>query len=94
MALGVLDGNYKEIHQAVTCLNEIEYRFCMQRVKVAYFKQVDHNSSLFHDLVKQNNRRNEITVVEQPDGSFTMSFSDVVQIFTEHFQCQLGTTID
>lgn len=87
-------GNYKELQQAAGRLNAAEHTFCMQRAKVGYFKQVDRNSSFFHALVKRNNRRNEVTAVEKNDGNLTESFEEVVHVFTEHFQKQLGTTAD
>lgn len=84
--------NYKNLQQIVARLNEAEHNFCMQRAKVSYFKQVDRNSSIFHALVKRNNKWKEITTIEQPDGSLTTSFAEVVQAFMTYFQSQLGTT--
>lgn len=83
--------NYKDLQQTIARLNAAEYSFCMQQAKVGYLKKVDHNSSFFHAPVKRNNRLNEITVVEKLDVILKESFDEVVQVFIDYYQRQLGT---
>ncbi|KAG6538547.1 hypothetical protein ZIOFF_003671 [Zingiber officinale] len=64
LSLGALPDNYIELHHSTTHLNAVEHSFCMQHAKLGHFKQVDLNSSYFHVLVKQTNKRNEVTVVK------------------------------
>lgn len=91
---GVLDENYKQIKKHATQLAKAEFSFYLQCAQNKYFKQVDRNTIFFHSLVRINNRRRKIMVVEKQEGETTTILKEIIDEFLQAFQNQLGTCPD
>lgn len=62
---GQVDGTYQQTQKTVAQLSEVEFQFYLQHANNMYFKHVDQNNSFLHSMVKINNRRREILVIER-----------------------------
>lgn len=75
---GQIDVECKELQKATTTLAKSKYLFYLQCVKHKCFKEIDKNMTLFHSMIKWNNKRREIEAIEKSNGEIIIEFLDVV----------------
>ncbi|KAI3463915.1 hypothetical protein Pfo_020578 [Paulownia fortunei] len=62
-----------------------------QQAKCSYLKNSDRCTKFFHDLVKNNVKRNHISMILKDDNTLTSSQQEVATEFLEFFGKLLGT---
>ncbi|XP_074579112.1 uncharacterized protein LOC141835635 [Curcuma longa] len=92
---GILDGGpapleYSSIRKQANLLAEGERQFYQQRAKNVYLRSADKCTKFFHDVVKQNNKRNAIITLLKWNGDQTESIEEVGEECVDYFHGLFG----
>lgn len=80
-------------HQAWT-LNNAERSFLTQKARTQHLLCSDKGTSLFHSMIKRNQKRNFIAAITLPDASVTTSQGQVFSEFLAHFTNLFGSALN
>lgn len=72
----------------------MERKFLYQKAKCRYFLQSDHNTKLFHSIIKRNVKKNTIPVLVKEDGHLIAGIVEVICEFLTYYQGLLGTAVE
>ncbi|XP_073289439.1 uncharacterized protein [Primulina huaijiensis] len=91
---GITCDNYHVVRKGAERLLEAERLFLAQKAKCSYLKQGDRCTKFFHDLIKRNNKRNDIVAIKKSDGGVTINQEDIVNEFIIFYRNLLGSKED
>lgn len=87
----VMDLNFiNSLLQKAWTLSEVE-RFYTQKAKCNYLREGDRCTKFFHDMAKQNYKRNSIVSFCMVDGEFSNNIEEVAKEFVGHFSGLLSS---